>query len=287
MARLVSQASERLGCPILIGGSTWHENPAPMGRGDEWLQKNSALIFGSDGPSEELYSKMHPVPFSEFVPFKRSWPWLHRLLRRFVPPVMSQLEPGDDPAPLKLASEGDGPPWYLATPICYEGTFARVCREMVRATPRERKGRLILANLSNDGWFVWRSGDGMLHDSTEHSQHLAAYCFRAVENRVPVVRAVNTGISASIDSNGRIVAAVEQRGVRTLINGVLLLDGSAPAGNGTAVGHGPRVLVDERVTVYSAVGDMFAGAVSVAAVAIVLTLAFRRDGKGKDKPRGS
>jgi len=285
MAGLVRDASRRLGCPVLIGGETWHANRAPIIRGDEWLQKNSAVMYDGKGPREGIYAKMHPVPFSEYVPFKRSWPWLHRTLRGFVPPVMSQLEPGGDASPLELAAGEGEPPWYLATPICYEGAFARVCRRLVRATPREHKGRLILANLSNDGWFVWRSGDGALHESTEHYQHLAAYCFRAVENRVPVVRAVNTGVSASIDSNGRIVAAIEQRGTRTLVNGAMLLDG-APGG-GPALAHGPRVLVDERITVYSSSGDVFAAAASLAAVAMVVVLAWKRLRTGKDKPRGS
>ncbi len=108
--------------------------------------------------------------------------------------------------------------------------------------------------------------------SVEHAQHLMAYCFRAVENRVPVLRAVNTGISASIDSNGRIVASLPGWGKFSdgtpAVSGVLLLSGAnAPLGG--AITLGPKILVDSRVSRYSLIGDVFAYFVCAAA-AIVL-----------------
>ena len=53
----------------------------------------------------------------------------------------------------------------------------------------------VLVNLTNDGWF---------HGSSELDQHLITAAFRAVECRIPMVRAVNTGISAVIDGDGAI-----------------------------------------------------------------------------------
>jgi apolipoprotein N-acyltransferase len=126
---------------------------------------------------------------------------------------------------------------------------------------------MILANLSNDGWFdfgPWLVGRGQVRGSTELPQHLAQYCFRAVENRVPVVRAVNTGISASIDSSGRVVA-----GLGPMKSGLLVLDGRRSNDSEFLPGHGPSPLVDDRVTVYSLAGDVFAQLVSAAAVAVL------------------
>jgi apolipoprotein N-acyltransferase len=213
---------------------------------------------------------------SEYVPFKYSWPWFHKALRTFVPEVMSQLEPGAEFKRFEL-KRGERT-WRLAPVICYEGTFARVCRRMV--VREGRKDADILVNLSNDGWFVWRWGPWTGEGTAEHAQHLAHYCFRAVENRVPVVRAVNTGISASIDSNGRIVGAVSRDGGRApMLTGTLLLkspvDGPAgarapatsPAGPASEI---PQVLVDGRVSLYSIVGDVFVQAVCLVAVAWVV-----------------
>jgi apolipoprotein N-acyltransferase len=245
------------------------------------------------------YSKMHLVPFSEYVPFKSSWLALHRFLRSFVPEVMEQLEPGEGPLIYDLVRPvGSGPTgqaarstevpgpvapartWRLATPICYEGVFDYVCRDLVWRDGA--KAADVLVNLSNDGWFVWQLGDGPFHLSTEHSQHLAQYCFRAVENRVPVVRAVNTGISASIDSTGAIVAQVGKDSHSGMIAGTLLLDGREGPGPG-AVQHGPLVLVDRRWSVYSRVGDVFAMLVSAAAAALTVKLVWRRRGPKKER----
>ena len=64
----------------------------------------------------------------------------------------------------------------------------------------------VLINLSNDGWF---------HGSAELDMHLAIGVFRAVEHRVPLARAVNTGFSALVDGNGEIRASLpkESEGV--------------------------------------------------------------------------
>lgn len=251
--------------------------------------------------SRRYYSKVHLVPFSEAVPWRDFWPALHRYLRTFVPEVMEQLEPGTEfvvydlvrpalpgaegarPAasrPAATAATGPAPrpspaparTWRLAAPICYEGTFSGVCRDMV--WQNDRKSVDILANLSNDGWFVWQRGGGRVHRSTEHAQHLAHYCFRAVENRVPVVRAVNTGISASVDSCGRIVAELRRGPLRSMIAGNLLLDGRT--GSEDSIQHGPLVLVDSRWSVYSRVGDAFAALVSACGAALSLYLVLRR-----------
>ncbi len=267
-AQRLGAISSALDCPILAGGSTLRRNPTPINEDDRWLIGNSTLWFDRSQRPTGSYSKMHLVPFSEYVPFKSSWPWLHRTLRHFVPPVMEQLEPGDRPVTFPLERRGQR--WSLASPICYEGTFAGICRDLVMRDCR--KAADILANLSNDGWFVWRWGQGPWHGSTEQSQHMVQYCFRAVETRTPVIRAVNTGISASIDSCGRIAAVLAQGGMTELACGTLVLDGVVDNQGQPPDGHGPKVLVDDRVTVYSLVGDAFAWGVSAAAFAMCLVL---------------
>ncbi len=274
-AARVTHLARRLGCPVLAGGATVLPNDEPLFPDDRWLVGNGAIWFdANDGPGR-TYAKRHLVPFSEYVPFKRGWTGLHRLLRTFVPEAMEQLEPGKEWTRFDLVRPHGR--WRLVSPICYEGTFARVCRHMVYEGGRKKAD--LIANLSNDGWFVYRRGGGPYRGSTEQAQHLGHYCFRAVENRVPVVRAVNTGISASIDANGRIVAEVRHGSKRTMVPGTLTLDGARRNEVEFLLGHGPRVLVDRRTSWYSRVGDVFAAAVGLAAAAMAVWLVRKRPGK--------
>src|SRR5207249_9926463 len=80
--------------------------------------------------------------------------------------------------------------------ICYEDTDMYLGREYGVETDDGPAVDFIL-NISNDGWF-----DG----TAEHEEHLAIARFRAIETRRAVARAVNMGVSAVIDSNGRVLA---------------------------------------------------------------------------------
>ncbi len=287
----LADLAREIGCPLLVGGATGHPNPDPVDRWDHWVLRNSALWFDprpASDPTRHLavaqYAKRHPVPFSEIVPFKHGWPWLHRQLRRLIPPGMPQLDPGEAATLFELAPTGrDGAgrtePWRLGVVICFEGTFARRCREAVMTDGD--KAADILVNLSNDGWFVTTGGGGVGRASTEHMQHMAQYCFRAVENRVPVVRAVNTGVSASIDSNGRVVKMLRRFDGVTAYSGSLLLGGGSTNGNALSQRKDPPVTadavrVDSRVSLYSVIGDVFAMLVSVAAIVLAGMLIRRR-----------
>jgi len=263
-ARSLQALLGKLGCPLLAGGAIWVLDPAGSGK---QLPTNSALLYDLDRDGRvrlvKRYDKMHVVPFSESVPFRKSWPWLNRQLRRLVPEEMPQLAPGERVERFELTARNGpqaGQRYHYVAPICYEGVFDRVCRQLVTVNGRKRAD--VMVNLSNDGWFIFKTSR-WTHASTELDQHLAQYVFRAVENRVPVVRAVNTGISANIDSNGRIVEIVSRPGRRKMIGGRLV----APT------------LVDDRLTVYGwmgeKVGDVFAWAVCLAAGALA-ALAFSK-----------
>ncbi|MEO1236227.1 MAG: nitrilase-related carbon-nitrogen hydrolase, partial [Planctomycetota bacterium] len=128
--------------------------------------------------------------------------------------------PGSGPVVFAIAGEeGD---WRFATPICYEDAVAATCRRMVYSDSEKRLDFLV--NLTNDGWYA---GRGM------RRQHAQLASLRCIENRVPMVRSVNTGISAAIDSLGR-------PSVRL---------GSYESGTLT---H--RLRIDERQTLYGRIG---------------------------------
>ena len=131
---------------------------------------------------------MHLVPFGEYIPFQKSMPWLSK----FTPyPADFGLTAGTQ------AVVFDHRQWRMAPVICFEDTVPHLVRNVVSGASKGDTDRPVdvLVNLSNDGWF---------HGSSGLDQHLICSAFRAVECRTPVVRAVNTGISAVIDGDGAI-----------------------------------------------------------------------------------
>ncbi len=253
--------------PLLAGGMT-RRRRGDGDKDDPLALYNSAMLFrtGSGrqlGVDEPIYDKMHCVPFSEYVPLAESWPWLHGVLRNFVPESMPQLTPGK--LPVRFPVGRGGRKWRVVTPICYEGTIARVCRRLCHDEDGEKQADCIV-NISNDGWFIFPWGSRWA--STELDQHLATYAFRAIENRVPVARAVNTGVSGFISSAGRIEQIVvdPRTGRRKMISGVAER----------------QVLVDERVSVYSQIGDLPVQVCSVAGV-VLLAVMWRRKRRESSK----
>jgi len=120
-------------------------------------------------------------------------------------------------------------------------------------------------NISNDGWFVrFKDGEvrhgGQVLPSTELAQHAAICAFRAVENRLAVVRSVNTGISCLIDSSGRIK------------NG--FLDGTLPpnamARKGMAGWFLDRIPVDKRTTFFSKYGEWLGFCCEVCLILLII-----------------
>src|SRR5204863_1358860 len=77
----------------------------------------------------------------------------------------------------------------FGVPICYEDVFPALTRRFIAG------GADFLVNITNDAWYGPTSAP---------QQHLAQATLRAIENRVPLVRAANTGISAIVDIDGRV-----------------------------------------------------------------------------------
>jgi apolipoprotein N-acyltransferase len=146
---------------------------------------NSALLMTAAGNAAGRYDKIHRVPFGEYLPLRDWLPFLNR----FVPYDSNySIQVGDKMTRLPL---GD---FHFGVLICYEDTDPVLARQYGRA---DADGPAVdfLLNISNDGWF-----DG----SSQHAEHLAISRFRAIETRRALARAVNMGISAVIDGNGRV-----------------------------------------------------------------------------------
>lgn len=207
-------------------------------------QFNSVLVYDRDGVQRwERYDKNHLVPFGEFVPFRRAkflgieLHWLYRWLNSLSPfsdhgRKEYSLTAGDKLTVFDLPTATGH--YRFGTPICYEDTTPYLVRRFVWDGARRRVDFLV--NVSNDGWF--------LH-SCELPQHLAICAFRAVENRVSIARAVNTGISGFIDPNGKIYSLVTDQRGRLFGPGIIGFDLEP-------------VYLDQRGSLYGRFGDWFA-----------------------------
>jgi apolipoprotein N-acyltransferase len=144
---------------------------------------NSILVFGEGGSLVTRYDKIRLVPFGEYLPLQAT---LEALGLRQLTGLRGGFAAGASPRPL-LFVPGLPPSAPL---ICYEAVFPHAVVESA-----ERPG--LLLNVTNDGWFG---------DTTGPRQHFHQARVRAVEEGVGLIRAANTGISAVVDAQGRILA---------------------------------------------------------------------------------
>jgi apolipoprotein N-acyltransferase len=138
---------------------------------------NSAILVSPEGKVVSRYDKVNLVPFGEFVP----WPF--GMLAKHI-----STETGDFAAGRNVVVSPIGA-HKLGTFICYESVFPNFVRKFVR------DGAEVLVNISNDGWFG---------KSAARRQHLSIVRMRAAENRRWILRSTNDGITATIDSAGRL-----------------------------------------------------------------------------------
>lgn len=171
--------SQEIGTPVLYGVLTMQVTP------DELLQYNSAAFVRPDLGYVGRYDKMHRVVFGEYVPLKSTFPFL----ANFTPYGNFGLSAGLGPQAFETGGV------RYAPAICFEDTVPRVVRRIVNHESEPGQNPDVLVNMTNDGWF---------RGSSELDQHLITSVFRCIETRRPMVRAVNGGISAFIDSSGRI-----------------------------------------------------------------------------------
>jgi apolipoprotein N-acyltransferase len=137
---------------------------------------NSATLISPEGTPVSRYDKVNLVPFGEFVP----WPF------GFANKIST--ETGDFAAGKRVVVSAVGN-HKIAAFICYESVFPGFVRKFADA------GAEVLFNISNDGWFG---------KSAAREQHLSMVRMRAAENRRWILRSTNDGITATIDSAGRL-----------------------------------------------------------------------------------
>ena len=174
---------------------------------NKYQRYNTALFVDPTGKVADRYDKMHPVMFGEYVPLGNFFPWLYKLT-----PMGSGLTPGRGPAVFDISGV------RLSPSICFESTVPHLIRSQVNELRRRGTPPDALVNLTNDGWF-W--------GSSELDLHLACGVFRAIENRLPLLIAANTGFSAWIDAQGRILKKGPRRADGVIIASIGPSDGNS------------------------------------------------------------
>jgi apolipoprotein N-acyltransferase len=213
----LAQAARSYGVHWIVGIDRWHFTAA--GR---IVAYNSAAFVSPDGRLLACYDKMHPVLFGEYWPLLDRFPELEKRV-----PLGVSIAPGAAPVCFELP--GPHGPVRLSPNICYETVLPHLFRQQVLQLRAAGAEPDVLVNLTNDGWF---------RGSSELDLHLACAPFRAIECRKPLLIAANTGFSAWIDGDGRILRKGPRRDTDVII---------------------ADVQRDHRHSLYLECGDWFAG----------------------------
>lgn len=181
--RALGQLITQSGKPVILNVDAVDTAPAPKGVPPRY---NVAVWMDAERNLAGSYAKIKRIPIVEYLPGEAALPglrkWFPRSLRVMAGtgPVVFELKPHIRMIPL----------------ICYEGTFSAFARSFVR------RGGNFMLNQVNDSWFLRTPASEV---------HLALTLYRTVEYRVPLVRVSNSGVSAHIQADGRIVPGSRTR----------------------------------------------------------------------------
>ena len=214
----LKQMVKATGRPLLFGAPAYERN------GPDVYYYNRANLLDGQGELLGYYDKVHLVPYGEYVPLRKYFPFFNKLTQ-----ASGDYLPGRKAKLLDLAGD------KIGVLICYESIFPNLARSHAAA------GADWLVVITNDAWFG--------HSSAPY-QHFAQSVVRSVENRRAVIRAANTGISGVIQPTGRVTSIMDLD-----VRGVLM--GSAPAMKiktiYTAIGDvGPQAALGVTLFVFAA-----------------------------------
>jgi len=226
---------------LLIGAAGFDKFDAEQSR--QKRIANSAFLFTPSGRMGGRYDKIRLLPFDEYLPARDLIPWPEWL-------ISSETK---DHSPGKELTIFDTGRARFGVQICFENMFPDQTRQLAR------KGAQLLVAQTNESYTNSMAG---------HLQNLPYYVFRAIENRIPVLRSSTTGISCIIDASGKIIGSVKDPSGREI--------------DVAGVTKGRIVLSSDR-SFYTRHGDLFTY-VCIVTVASFLSLSFY-SGRGRPGKR--
>jgi apolipoprotein N-acyltransferase len=172
--------------PLIFGSTALLKSSTPRWRGDgNQLPFNTAWLLDRDGTVRGTYDKIYRLVMGEYVPFAKHIPWVYDLI-----PAAGNLEAGTKTDVIEADLWPGKGPVRFGMLICYEGLLSGFTR---RSYADQRPHMLV--NITNDDWFG---------PTAERWLHLILTIPRAIEHRVPMVRATLTGVSMFVDPVGRL-----------------------------------------------------------------------------------
>jgi apolipoprotein N-acyltransferase len=181
--------------PLLVGGDQHPLYGTQEFRREKRL--NSAFLLLPRSGIKQSYNKMRLLPFGEYLPYRDVLPWPSRLTSLS---DRANFLPGTDYTIFDLGEARFG------VLICWESLFPEQVRQFVH------RGAEFIVNITNEAWFG---------ETAAPYQFWMMNVFRAIENRVSVVRAANTGVSGFIDPYGRMLGKVEEQEKDSFVAGYL------------------------------------------------------------------
>ncbi len=222
----ISNLAKELNTYLLVGTPTEvDQETGPHTTGGFIRYFNSAVLLSNEGAVIKRYDKLHLVPFGEYVPFGDG---IFSFVRTRYD-VGEDYSRGKDYTIFELPIAKDAKVKFGVL-ICFEDIFPQLVRQFV-------KGKAdFMINITNDAWFM-RTGAPY--------QHAQSSVFRAIENRINIIRSANTGYSCFIDQHGRVIESVrDAKGERIFVPGYATAN----------------IVPIRGVTFYTKYGDLFAWA---------------------------
>jgi apolipoprotein N-acyltransferase len=174
LQKQVRDISLKTKCWFIFGSTSYEKSK------DDVDYYNSAYLLSPEGEIKGKYNKVHLVPYGEYVPLREVFPFIKKLTAG-----MGDFSTGTGYYPLTVDNRKVG------ILICYEGILPFAARIY------KKEGAELLVNITNDAWFGATSAP---------FQHFSMSVFRAVETRLYLIRAANTGISAIVNPKGEVIA---------------------------------------------------------------------------------
>lgn len=256
--RLRAHIAWEFATPMLVGAITTvpEEEQIHTWKNYEYRAYNTAMLFDAKGRVSASYDKRYLVPGGEYIPREDfeifGWTPIRDVVEHYAEGLqgsVSRVEPGLRTTLFRLPSKAErlgGREWAFTSSICYEYVWPGCYVELHEAPDRYPDFHI---NISNEGWF--------LH-SAELDQAVDSCRIRAIESRVPMVRATNTGVTCNIDANGR-------------VRETLIINGSDREQKGIMVAK-PFVLAEPRPTLFVSMVKRSPGWISLIAAGCILPL---------------